>query len=97
MIQQQAPAQNPAGNQSEPSQQHTDPMSQYTQLIASNPGLSVTLGFGLGFGAGVVLASLLGDSRSSLSRYESMAERIGHQVAKSVREALPSWKNPLRS
>ena len=69
--------------------------SQCAEFVESNPGLSVLIGLGLGFGAGIALASLLG---GSTSREENLAERIGHRVADSVRDAIPSsWKKALRT
>ena len=72
-------------------------LSQYTEYIASNPSLSVAVGFALGFGTGLALGSLLGGS-SYFAREEGFAERIGHRVADSLKDVLPSsWKNPFQS
>ena len=92
MIQQQTrrPAGEPAWGE-----EQADYYSQCTQFVASNPGLSVAIGFGLGLGAGLVLASLL---PASTSRDENLAERIGHRVADSMRDVVPSsWKKALRT
>ncbi len=72
--------------------------SRMCGYIENNPKSSLLIGLGVGFGAGLVLASLVGSSTDYFSRSESFAERIGNKVADSVRGAVPhSWKNHFRS
>lgn len=71
---------------------------QMRECVEDYPKGAVLLGFGLGFGAGLALASLLCSSTDYFSREESFAERISHKVADSLGDVLPkSWKNRLQS
>jgi len=74
---------------------NSDQMCEY---IEDNPKSAVLIGLGLGFGAGLVLASFLSGSTDYFSRDDSFAERIGNKVADSLGDMIPSsWKNRLRS
>lgn len=62
--------------------------------VASNPKAAVLLGLGVGFGAGIALASLFRET----SRDNSLAERLGNQVMDSLGDVMPdSWKSYIRS
>jgi hypothetical protein len=68
------------------------------QYIEENPKGAVLLGLGVGFCAGLALASLLSGSSDYFSKEESLAEKISHRVSDSLANAVPSsWKNAFRS
>ena len=68
------------------------------QYIEENPKSAVLLGLGVGFCAGLALASLFSGSSDYFSRDESFAEKVSHRVSDSLASVLPSsWKNPFRS
>lgn len=64
--------------------------SQIHDYIQRNPTSAVLIGLGVGFGTGVVLASLLQGSTRYFSQEESLAHRIGNQVKDSLDEMLPA-------
>lgn len=101
MIQQQASNWNRGGEPPrESAQDNPGHLSQCMEFIASNPGLSVAIGLGVGFGAGLAIASLMQGQGSTdyYSRAEALAERVGHRVADTFKNANPSsWKNPFHS
>lgn len=73
--------------------------SQCCEYIEENPSTAMLIGFGVGVGAGLLLAMMMqGSSDSYLDRTESFAHRIGNQVRDSIQDMIPtSWKNRLHS
>lgn len=81
-----------------PARQAESVSEQVNSCITRNPKTSVLIGLGVGFGAGILLASVLRESSRHLSREDSIAERLGNQVMDSLSDVLPSsWMKSLRS
>ena len=68
------------------------------ESIEHYPKSAVLLGLGIGFCAGLALASLCSRSQDYSSRAESFAEKISHRVSESLGNVVPSsWKNRFHS
>lgn len=71
--------------------QWTDP-SNWPTLVENNPTTAVLVSLGVGFGVGVLVASLLEGPVRRWTQPEShnFAERVGHKVMETLHDVLPS-------
>jgi hypothetical protein len=71
--------------------QWSDP-STWPRFVENNPTTAVFVSLGVGFGVGVLVASLLEGPVRRWTQPESrnFAERVGHRVMETLHDVLPS-------
>ena len=71
-------------------------MSRMNECVQDNPTTALMVGFGVGFGAGLLLTLAFQESSRYFQRgesYASYAERLGQRVMDSLKDAVPSsWR-----